>query len=73
MTKTCKRHLVIWRPDANGQIGKKNERENGEPATQEHATEKIIGPNTNAARTEMGNRMKLRKACPKQQAIPMET
>ena len=44
LNKTCKRHMIIWRTAANGQIGRDGEEEK----TQINATCNIIGPYTRA-------------------------
>ena len=73
MNKTCARHRIIWCADANGQIGRKNDKENIEQAAQEHDAEKIIGLYTKAEITEKENGMQLRRECQQRQTIPMAT
>ena len=51
---TCKRHLVIWRADSNGKIGRIGEKEDGGKSTNGHAITKIIGPYARTAKTENG-------------------
>ena len=52
LNKTCKRHLIIWGGDANGQLGYRNHGEEEKYATKKHADQRIIGPYTKAYKTE---------------------
>ena len=72
MTKTCKGHMVIWRTDPNGRLGRE-EKEAGGSATHSHASARITGPYTRTARTEQGNGKQLQKICQKKQTIPTTT
>ena len=71
--KTCIRHRVIWGADANGELGNRNQEEEGIYANEERATQNIIGTYTRAEKTEKGNGAQLRTICRKQHAIPMAT
>lgn len=52
LNETCKRHLIIWRAEANGQIGRIDEKEGGGKAAQGQVHTKIIGPYAMASKTE---------------------
>ena len=60
--KTCTRHMVIWRADANGQLGRDGEaeEEEGQSATRNHASERIVGPYTRSGNRK-GNGKKYNK------------
>ena len=49
--ETCIRHMVIWRKDPNGQRVRDGEEE-GQSATQNHASARITGPYTRRAKQE---------------------
>ena len=80
LNQTCKRHMIIWCTDANGQLGrdkKKVKRHN------ENDARSKIGPYTRAKKTEEeeeeeeaeeeGNDTHLAGTCQKHQMIPMAT
>ena len=61
--------MIIWRTDANGQIGR--DEEAGKP--KENAARKIIGPFTKAKITEKGNGARLTKIFQRRNMIPVTT
>jgi len=65
LTQIPKRHLTIWRADANGQLGPVEE--------QKEEYRKIIGPHTLATQMEPGNGTSIGKACLPTNMIPMNT
>ena len=69
LNKTCKRRMIIWRTDANGQIG----RDEAGGSHNEKATRNIIGPYTRAKKTEKGIGTHLEKICQRRHMIPMTT
>ena len=72
MNKTCKRQLIIWRTDANGQLGLEAQRKGkAPPVTIPRKENRTL--HEGAARTEKGNGKQLRKICQKHQMMPTTT
>ena len=59
------RHMIIWRTDANGQLGRQEHTEHGRC--------RIIGPKVKEDKTEAGNGQRLLNLCKQHHAIPMNT
>ena len=65
LNMTCKRHMIIWRTDANGQIGWGEE---GGAVKKCHIH--IIGPYARAKKTGKGHGTYLAKICQSHRMIP---
>ena len=61
----AKKHLIIWRADANGQIG--------EIKHEEEKQRRIIGPHTKQKGAEKGNGKQVTQICYAGNMIPMNT
>ena len=64
--------MIIWRADANGQIGR-GEEEEGEKAINENVIRNIIGPYARAAKDAKGNGTYVLRICQKHKMIPLTT
>ena len=53
LNKTCKMHMIIWRADTDGKIGRGGEADGTN--TKINSARNIIGPYTTATTTETGN------------------
>ena len=72
LNKTCRRHLIIWGADENGQLGnRKMKKQKNMP--REYPDQEIIGPYAKASKTDRGNGAQLRRIFRRQQMIPTKT
>ena len=60
LNKTCKRHMVIWRTDANGELGSEYAEGNADKDNAQMA-KNILGPYIRVAKAEEGNGAQLKR------------
>ena len=74
LNKTCKRHMIIWRTDANGQLGRDGEEDEGAEKFRAIPRKRNGSWDLHAkSKNRRGNGQHIQKICQKQQKIPMAT